>query len=137
MDNPVVIEAREWIGTPYRHQHSAKGAGCDCLGLVRGVWRNVVGAEPEKPPNYSASWGEVGDTEPMLEAAARHMIPVEVAEPGDVLIFRMKRNYVAKHCGILSVENKIIHAYEGEGRVAESIMGDYWKRRIVGRFRFP
>ena len=28
-----------WIGTPYRHQASLKGVGCDCLGLVRGVWR--------------------------------------------------------------------------------------------------
>ena len=35
----VVAEARMWIGTPYVHQASALGAGCDCLGLVRGVWR--------------------------------------------------------------------------------------------------
>jgi cell wall-associated NlpC family hydrolase len=33
----IVAEARTWIGTPYRHQASLKGVGCDCLGLVRGV----------------------------------------------------------------------------------------------------
>ena len=25
---------RSWIGTPYRHQASLKGVGCDCLGLL-------------------------------------------------------------------------------------------------------
>jgi len=42
--------ARSWIGTPYVHQASVKGVGCDCLGLLRGVWRELVGAEPEKMP---------------------------------------------------------------------------------------
>jgi len=32
----IVVETRDWIGTPYRHQASLKGVGCDCLGLVRG-----------------------------------------------------------------------------------------------------
>ncbi|MFZ2468534.1 MAG: peptidase, partial [Parvibaculum sedimenti] len=43
----VVAAARAWIGTPYRHQASCKGAGADCLGLVRGLWREFHGAEPE------------------------------------------------------------------------------------------
>lgn len=49
----IVAEARGWIGTPYRHQASLKGVGCDCLGLVRGVWRNCIGDEPETPPPYA------------------------------------------------------------------------------------
>ena len=49
----ILTEARSWIGTPYQHQASAKGAGCDCLGLVRGVWRALWGDEPEiAPPPY-------------------------------------------------------------------------------------
>src|SRR3989338_4143365 len=48
----IVAAARSWIGTPYRHQASLKGAGCDCLGLVRGVWRELYGDEPEAPPPY-------------------------------------------------------------------------------------
>ena len=42
----IVAAARGWIGTPYQHQGSLRGVGCDCLGLVRGVWREVIGAEP-------------------------------------------------------------------------------------------
>ena len=37
----VLEAATGWIGTPYRHQASQKGVGCDCLGLVRGVWREL------------------------------------------------------------------------------------------------
>ena len=45
------------------------GAGCDCLGLVRGVWRDLYGAEPETPPPYTPDWGETGETELLIEAA--------------------------------------------------------------------
>ena len=44
----IVDLARGWIGTPYLHQASCRGIGCDCLGLVRGVWRDgVVAALPD------------------------------------------------------------------------------------------
>ena len=42
--NRVVAAARGWLGTPYHEQASVQGVGCDCLGLARGVWREVVGA---------------------------------------------------------------------------------------------
>lgn len=35
--NEIVAAARQWLGTPYRHQASVRGVGCDCLGLIRGV----------------------------------------------------------------------------------------------------
>ena len=54
----VLAEARSWLGTPYRHQASRKGVGCDCLGLVRGVWRTLDGTEPEAPGPYAADWAE-------------------------------------------------------------------------------
>lgn len=50
----VVTAARGWIGTPYRHQASVRGAGADCLGLIRGVWRELYGAEPAEVPAYTA-----------------------------------------------------------------------------------
>ncbi len=68
----ILAEASTWIGTPYRHQGSRKGVGCDCLGLVRGVWRAVYGSEPESPSAYGADWWVRGDDERLLEAAMRH-----------------------------------------------------------------
>ena len=59
MDRAALLtEARRWIGTPYRHQASTMGSGADCLGLIRGVWRNLFGKEPEQIPPYTADWSE-------------------------------------------------------------------------------
>lgn len=136
----VVAAARRWIGTPYRHQASCRAAGTDCLGLVRGVWRDVIGAEPEQPPAYSQDWGEVACDERLWTAALRHLRPAsETWQPGDVLLFRMRSGMVAKHLGILSVpgrEARFIHAYSGHA-VLESPLSLPWARRIVARFRFP
>jgi NlpC/P60 family putative phage cell wall peptidase len=139
MTNPVTI-AREWIDTPYLHQHSLKGVGCDCLGLVRGVWREMHGGEPEAVPSYSPSWGEAGPNEPLIEAASRHLGPMlQVADmrPGDVLIFRIRPGMIAKHCGIYATADSFIHAYQSAGRVTESPMNPWWRDRIVAVFRFP
>lgn len=133
----VVDLARAWIGTPYHHQASVKGVGCDCLGLIRGVWRELYGEEPETPPPYSPDWGQVGRDETLLEAARRHLQEIALADagPGDVLVFRMKPQAIAKHCGIVSDNGRMIHAQEGVG-VCEIGLAQSWKRRAAGGFRF-
>ncbi len=88
----IVAAARGWIGTPYLHQASLRGVGCDCLGLLRGVYRELTGAEPEQPPPYSADWAEASRREAMAEAALRHLTPIppEAYGAGDVLLFRWR-----------------------------------------------
>ncbi|MBP7002259.1 MAG: C40 family peptidase [Amaricoccus sp.] len=141
-DEVVVARARAWIGTPYRHQASCRGAGTDCLGLVRGLWRELLGVEPERPPAYTPDWSETGQTEDLLLAARRHLDPVELAErrSGDVLVLRMADIAVAKHVGVLARSaaghETLIHAYCGHG-VVESPLTPAWSRRVVGAFRFP
>ncbi len=135
----VETAARRWIGTPYRHQASLRGVGCDCLGLVRGVWREVVGEEPETAPAYGPDWAEVGGRETLLEAAERWMTPIppDVAECGDVLMFRMSEEARVKHCAVLASGGAtMIHAYWGRA-VVESWLGPWWRRRLAAAFRFP
>lgn len=139
--NCVVEAARGWIGTPYQHQASCRGAGCDCLGLLRGVWRDCYGAEPEAIPPYSQDWSEPQGHEALWMAARRHLVeaPLDHALPGDVLLFRMRRGMVAKHLGIQSKtihSPQFIHSYSGHG-VVESALTAPWARRVVARFRFP
>lgn len=128
--------ARSWIGTPYRHQHSTKGAGCDCLGLLRGVWREMHGAEPETPPNYTASWGEAGRTELMLDAADRWLVRVDAPAPDTVLIFRMRHGMIAKHCGIVTGDDTLVHACSFARAVVEVPLTQEWCRKIAGVYRF-
>lgn len=134
----IVRAARSWAGTPYHHQASAKGIGADCLGLVRGVWRDCFGSDFEAPPAYSRDWAEASGVETMLAGAAAHLVPVEVAriKPGDVIVFRLRQGYVAKHAGIVTSENTMIHAMEG-GPASEVALSPWWRRRIAAAFQFP
>lgn len=138
----AAIEARRWIGTPYCHQASVRGAGADCLGLLRGVWRAVIGPEPEVPPPYSSDWSEAAGEERLMAAAVRHLIPIRACEAGagDVLLFRMRAGAPAKHLGVLVSDTlacgRMVHAYSGHG-VCETHLASGWLRRLVAVFRFP
>lgn len=138
----AVAAAQGWLGTPYRHQASVKGEGADCLGLVRGVWRELLGTEPEAPPAYRPDWAEVGGQETLLAAARRWLIeiPVEAMGVGDVVLFRMAPGCPAKHCAIVSdltgPDPRMIHAYWGRS-VVESWMGRWWRQRLVAAFGWP
>lgn len=137
----VSAEAMSWVGTPYRHQASCKGAGTDCLGLLLGIWRTLHGTEPERVPAYSADWSEPQGREDLLLAAHRHLVvkSLDNAQVGDVLLFRMRERAVAKHLGIqtgIGDKSAFVHAYSGHG-VTCSPLSEPWSRRLAARFAFP
>jgi NlpC/P60 family putative phage cell wall peptidase len=135
----IVAEARTWIGTPYRHQASLKGVGCDCLGLVRGIWRALYGSEPEHVPPYSPDWAEASGQETLAEAGLRHLVPRDDAQafvPGDVLLFRWRTGFPAKHAAIATAPGLMVHAHDGAA-VAEVSVAPWWRRRLAYAFRFP
>ena len=147
----VVTIARSWIGTPYVHQASVKGAGCDCLGLLRGVWRELHGEDAETPPPYSPDWAEAHSEETLRDALARHLREINVKDiaPGDIALFRMVARGPAKHCGIIGsataslLERRIgekngaltlIHARQNK-RVSEEAFTAAWRRKLAFVFR--
>jgi NlpC/P60 family putative phage cell wall peptidase len=148
----IVAEALSWVGTPYRHQASLKGVGCDCLGLIRGVWRAFYGPEPEAMPAYTPDWAEARGAETLAAAARRHLSEIAPADAGagDVLLFRWRANLPAKHAAILiSVSrsdlrsssplvgaDRFVHAQQGAA-VATAALTPWWRRRIAYAFRFP
>jgi NlpC/P60 family putative phage cell wall peptidase len=131
----LVQAARAWVGTPYLHQASLKGAGCDCLGLVRGVWREVHGSEPLPIPPYTPDWSEPQGDE-RLWRAAHALLRKGRGRPGDLLLFRMRDGAVAKHLGILTRGGDapaFVHSMSGHG-VLESPLSAPWAARVVARF---
>jgi NlpC/P60 family putative phage cell wall peptidase len=135
----IVVAARSWLGTPYHHQASLKGVGSDCLGLIRGIWRELYGPEPEAMPPYTRDWGNATGSETLLAAASRHLVKLDevgAAGLGDVLVFRMRDEGVAKHAGILTGASRLVHAQEGLG-VIEIELGRWWRRRAAAAFSFP
>lgn len=147
----VVAHARRWIGTPYHHQASRLDVGADCIGLVRGVWRDLYGMEPEALPGYGRDWSEASGQETLLEASRRHLIEIapQAVRPGDVLVFRYRARATAKHAGIVGETFRaantpldaqprltIIHAVEG-APVSEVALIGWWWRRVAAAFSFP
>ena len=132
----IVAITRSWIGTPYHHQESLKGEGCDCLGLLRGVWREFYGVEnPEDMPNYSPSWGDHRTDDPLMMVANKYFTKVKEPKEGDLLLFRMRRGMAVKHCAIVSGPGKMIHAYSGH-EVREDDIIEWWEKKLVGIFKF-
>ena len=134
----IIAAARSWLGTPYHDQASLKGVGCDCLGLARGVWREVVGPEPFLIEPYSRGWGETGQIEVLAEGARRMMREIAMAEigPGALVLFRMVPRAIAKHVGVMTGPDSFIHSYERLG-VIEQPLTMPWRRRIAFAFLFP
>ena len=134
----VITTARSWLGTPYHDQASLRGVGCDCLGLARGIWREVVGDEPFPIPPYIRDWGETAPREVLAEGARAMMpeIAPAIAGPGALVLFCMAPRAIAKHVGILTAPDSFIHAYERLG-VVEEILTPTWRRRIAFAFLFP
>ncbi|MFP7570832.1 peptidase [Marivita sp. S2033] len=137
----IVDLARGWIGTPYVHQASMRGAGADCLGLLRGLWRERFGCEPGPVPAYSADWSETACEERLWQALTARLPVKDIYDEaaGDVLLFRMRDGAVAKHLGLqaqVGARASFVHAYSGHG-VLETSLSRPWQRRIVARFAFP
>jgi NlpC/P60 family putative phage cell wall peptidase len=138
MATEIINVARGWIGTPYRHQASLKGVGCDCLGLLRGVWRELGGAEPQGIPAYASDWNLRG-AETLRDGLARHLTPQPLAAmaAGDIALFRMGCCGPAHHCGIVATRDGIftlIHTRQNK-RVSEEAFAPFWRSRLAYLFR--
>ncbi len=134
----IVTITKSWIGTPYHHQESVKHIGCDCLGLVRGVYEELYQKETAPIRPYSKDWAEQSKRETLIEAANEHLVRVNInqREPGDVLIFRFRKWMIAKHTGILTAPDKMVHAIEG-AKVEEVHLNKWWQRHLAAVFSFP
>ena len=133
----ILLEALSWEGTPYHHQAACKGYGCDCLGLIRGVYGAFWPINTQLPV-YSPDWAEAGGGERLAEAATQYLVPkpIEKRSAGDVLLFRYRPRFPAKHAGILIDDNHFLHA-QHNSVVARASLSDWWARRIAFVFSFP
>jgi NlpC/P60 family putative phage cell wall peptidase len=134
----VLRITRTWLGTPYHHQASLKGIGTDCVGLVRGVYRELYGVEAPHLINYSVDWGDANGNEQMVEAANKFLepVPLDQLDAGVVALMRWKEARVAKHCMILTGKRTAIHAYN-RAPVTEIDLNDWWLNKLVYAYVFP
>ncbi|KZL18524.1 peptidase P60 [Pseudovibrio sp. WM33] len=135
----LLREARSWVGTPYQHQATTKGAGCDCLGFIRGLYRFLHHTEPSVPASYAPEWAELKGEDQLLNAAHQYLNEVQGSlqkpKPAEVILFRWAPQSPCKHLGFMTSKDRFIHAYEAVG-VVESPLVPMWRNKIAGRFSF-
>lgn len=131
----IVQEARQWLGTPFRHRGRLKGVGVDCIGLAVGVAR-ALGMPvtdrlgyPRRPDAETLRAGLSGQLE---------RLDPDQAIPGDLL--RLSVNGKATHVGILSRlpdgRPGLIHAYAPCRKVVEHGWDGRWPGPAVDAWRW-
>jgi NlpC/P60 family putative phage cell wall peptidase len=135
----IVAIARTWIGTPYVHQASLKGKGCDCIGMLRGVWRELkAAADPEILPPYSPNWAEETGQETLYDGLKRYLTEIALVDikTGSVVLFRMVPTGPAKHCGIIGAQDEaltLIHSRMNK-QVNEEPLSSSWRKKLAYAF---
>jgi len=134
-DPAPLLAARAWIGTPYVLGAAVRGAGCDCVGLVRGVWSDLTGRPAPPAPPWRADWANAS-ARPLVAAARQYLepVPLDTAAPGDVVVLRVQGTREA-HCGILETRGRFIHAIEGVG--VACVPFDAYRPGLSFAARFP
>ncbi len=149
----IVAEARSWLGTRFHHQGRLKKTathkgGCDCIGLVVGVVRDLaLPYAGEENAHYQflyecdrTDYERIPNGKELRQALVTHLQEITLAEiaPGDALLFCFDQN--PQHVAIVSDYPYgglgIIHCYMKARQVVENRLDESWQRRLVGAFRF-
>ncbi|MCL2230712.1 MAG: C40 family peptidase [Treponema sp.] len=122
-----VIEAsRVYLGTPYRYG-GMSNTGVDCSGFVGLSFYDVLGVSLPRSASAMYTWSE--------------RIPIERAQPGDLLFFRTSNSNNITHVGLFLGNRTFIHAASDGPRtgVIYSTMDEtYWANCYAGAGRaFP
>lgn len=130
----VVATAREWLKTPWSHQHRLRGVGTDCAGLVLGVASELNLANPDVPAYGRQPWNGS-----LLRYCLQYMERVTGLDLGRVAL--MKFGNEPQHLGIVGDHPMggftLIHAYAQSRKVVEHRIDDVWQARIIAMFEIP
>lgn len=119
----ILIEAREWLGTPYHHCQSTKQIGCDCTGFLLGVARNV-GILP--PDTRIENYHRLQRNDFLIQKLSLVLVPTLELEPANVIV--IKRLNLITHVAIISSEDLMIHSVDTNNiGVIESRLSFYQK----------
>ncbi|TFV99547.1 peptidoglycan endopeptidase [Oxalobacteraceae bacterium OM1] len=117
----LVFGAMGMLGIRYKYGGNGPEGGLDCSGLVRYVFKEVLGMELPRTSEEISRVGEKIDTKDL--------------QPGDLVFYNTLRRGFS-HVGIYLGDNKFIHAPSAGGAVRiESMDISYWKQRFNGARR--
>ncbi len=130
----IVAAARAWVGTPFQHQATLKGVGCDCRGLVVGVAR-----EAGYPVEIATNYSRYPTGQYLMDVCDAYMTRIDrdALRPGDVVAMTFESDpqhvaIVGDYPGGLS----LIHSLARSG-VVEHRLDSVWAGRIMQAYRIP
>ncbi len=140
----VIIAARGYLGTPWKHQARVKGVGVDCIGLLVGAFN-----EAGTPIKDCIDYGKNPNPRRFLAHLARQFRRISGAnqldvhadpsawmaeQPGDVLVFQFQGPNLPQHVGI-ATDRGVIHTYQSAGAVSEHALTHEWCRKVHSVWR--
>lgn len=126
----MIQAARDCLGTPFHHQGRRPKVGLDCIGLIV-----IACAAIGLPVRDKLDYGRRPDGQALIAALQAHGAErVDDIDPADVLVFRYDQQ--PQHVALATEEGRMIHSFAPAGRVVETDLGAYWRRRLVGIYRF-
>lgn len=111
----IVMEARDWLRTPYHHRGRVKGekGGVDCAQLLIAVFSACGVIADFDPGYYPADWAMHRSEERYLEGIFKYAVEVAEPKPGDIAVYKFGRCF--SHAAIVADWPNGIHAYKREG----------------------
>jgi cell wall-associated NlpC family hydrolase len=141
----VAAAARTWIGTPWVHQQTLKGVGCDCAGLIRGVLieLGLRSGDLALWPGVQEfmGYGRVPDGHSIRRACDAYLEPIgrDALQVGDIVLNGW-RLMPPQHLGII-VDRRydewvLVHAYPPKV-IEERVSYERRLWRFVQGYRIP
>ncbi len=124
--------ANNYVGIPFKYKGRTKD-GLDCWGLVRLIYINEYDITL---PSFSTEY-EDADYDRISDLIAQYKEgweQVETPSVGSIVLFRVMGEET--HVGVALSDTHFIHAREGYDSAIESFDSPYWKKRIVGYFKY-
>lgn len=145
----MVTEADTWIGTPWKHQLSIKGAdgGADCVGFLRGLARFVGHSEQPFIAYQRVSDERQAERGQMmiklLDAELERLPSIYEARPGDWFAFRDELSRLPQHVAMVRRFDEaagiwqIIHATLKDGVRFNRLARREMRQLTLAAYRVP
>lgn len=126
------MQLEKYIGLKYKEK-GRDYDGLDCYGLVRLIYKNEFQIDL---PSFSSEYVQE-DRDRIQELIAQYKEgweQIEQPEVGSIVLFRVLGS--DSHVGVVVNDSQFIHVRENKDSAIENLDSPYWKKRIVGFFKY-
>jgi sulfur carrier protein ThiS len=126
------MQLEKYIGLKYKEK-GRDFDGVDCWGLVRLIYKNELQIDL---PSFSSEYTQT-DVQRIEELIAQYKEgweSIEQPEEGSIVLFRVLGS--ESHVGIVVNKEQFLHVRENQDSAIENFDSPFWKKRIIGYFRY-